>query len=235
MREWERWRSFWSTCGAFSARDAHGDPKAIFEDLDRRYREPHRFYHTWEHVTACLDELAPARSLCRDEAAVELALWCHDAILDPRARDNEKRSAAIARAAAVEMGLGEPVAAETEALVLATTHGAEAGESGGESGTWAADIRVVLDVDLAILGRPPREFAIYESNIRAEYSFLPDEDYRRGRSVVLQSFVRRPRIYRTPLFEEKYERQARANIQESLERLSPASRPASRPPAKRPG
>jgi predicted metal-dependent HD superfamily phosphohydrolase len=209
-REWELWRSFWGACGA------RGDPKAIFEDLDRRYREPHRFYHTWEHVRVCLEELAPARPVCRDQIAVELALWCHDAVYDPRAKDNEKRSAAIARSAAVEMGLGESVAAETEALVLATTHG----ESEGERGTWATDVRVALDVDLAILGRPPREFAVYERSIRAEYSFLSDEDYRKGRSLVLQSFASRPRIYRTALFEEKYERQARVNIQKSLERLA---------------
>ncbi|MCX7040470.1 MAG: hypothetical protein NT005_15205, partial [Spirochaetes bacterium] len=122
----------------------------------------------------------------------------------------------IARSAAVEMGLGESVAAETEALVLATTHR----ENEGERGTWATDVRVALDVDLAILGRPPREFAVYERSIRAEYSFLSDEDYRKGRSLVLTSFASRPRIYRTALFEERYERQARVNIQNSLERLA---------------
>ena len=212
-REWELWRSFWGACGA---RGDRGDPKTIFEDLDRRYREPHRFYHTWGHVRVCLEELAPARPVCRDQIAVELALWCHDAVYDPRAKDNEKRSAAIARSAAVEMGLGESVAAETEALVLATTHG----ENEGERGTWATDIRVVLDVDLAILGRPPREFAAYEAGIRAEYSFLPDQDYRKGRRQVLESFLRRPLIYRTELFRERYERQARSNIQESLARFA---------------
>jgi len=230
MREWELWRSFWGSCGA------RGDPKAIFEDLDHRYHEPHRFYHTWEHVRVCLEELAPARPLCRDQIAVELALWCHDAVYDSRAKDNERRSAAIARAAAVGMKLGEAAAAEAEALVLATTHG----ENEGERGTWATDIRVVLDIDLAILGRPPREFTAYEAGIRAEYSSLSDEDYRKERCLVLQSFVSRPRIYRTELFRERYERQARANIQEILARLavraiSPVSSPASRPLAKRRG
>ncbi len=210
MREWERWQIFWDACGA------SGDPKVIFADLDRAYREPHRFYHTWEHVLACMEELAAARPLCRDQIAVELALWCHDAVYDPRAKDNESRSAAIAKAAAIRMGLGEAVAEEAEALVLLTTHEGSAGE-----GTpWAADARVVLDIDLAILGRPPREFAAYEAGIRAEYSFLPDQDYRKGRGQVLQSFVRRPRIYRTALFEERYGQQARVNIQESLDRLA---------------
>ncbi len=210
MREWERWRSFWGAC------EARGDPKAVFEILDRGYREPHRFYHTWEHAIACLAELEGARPLCQGPVAVELALWCHDSVYDPRARDNETRSAAIAGSAAADMGLGEPVAAEAEALVLATTH---AGDPVGGS-PWAADARLVLDIDLAILGRPPREFAIYEKNIRAEYSFLPDEDYRQGRSRVLESFLHRHRIYLTELFGEKYERQARVNIQESLERLA---------------
>lgn len=210
MREWERWRSFWGACGA------RGDPKAVYDGLDRGYREPHRFYHTWEHVMACLAELEGARQLCRDPVAVELALWCHDSVYDPRARDNETRSAAIAGSAAAEMGLAESVAAEAEAFVLATTH---AGEP-GQGSPWAADARLVLDVDLAILGRPSREFAVYERNIRAEYSFLPDEDYRQGRSRVLESFLRRHRIYLTERFREIYEQQARVNIQGSLERLA---------------
>jgi predicted metal-dependent HD superfamily phosphohydrolase len=162
----------------------------------------------------CSSDLA--KSLCLGQIAVELALWCHDAVYDPRAKDNERRSAAIAKATAFAMGLAEVVAAEAEALVLLTTHEGNAGE-----GTpWAADARVVLDVDLAILGKPPREFAAYEAGIRAEHSFLPDEDYRKGRRQVLQSFLSRPRIYRTALFEERHERQARVNIQESLERLA---------------
>jgi predicted metal-dependent HD superfamily phosphohydrolase len=230
IREWELWRSFWGSCGA------QGDPKLVFEDLDRRYREPHRFYHTWAHVRVCLEELVSARPLCRDQFAVELALWCHDAVYDPRAKDNERRSATIARAAAVGMGLGEATAAEAEALVLATTHG----ENAGKDKDWEADARIVLDVDLAILGKSPREFSAYEAGIRAEYTFLPDEDYRKGRRRVLESFLRRPLIYRTELFRERYERRARVNIQESLERLaaraiSPTSRPASRRPAKRRG
>ena len=227
-REWELWRFFWGSCGA------QGEPKRVFDDLDRRYREPHRFYHTWEHVRACLEELTPARPLCRDPIAVELALWCHDAVYDPRARDNERRSAAIASTAAVAMGLGG--AAEAEALVLATIHG----ENTGRGTDWEADTRVVLDVDLAVLGRSPREFAAYEAGIRAEYSFLPDENYRNGRKRVLESFLRRPLIYRTDLFRERYERQARVNLEESLERLAaraiiPTWQSASRRPAKRRG
>ena len=66
-----RWLGFWRQVGA------QGDPLAVFAALDRRYREPHRHYHTWEHIGECLDVLGWARPLAQDLAAVEMALWFH--------------------------------------------------------------------------------------------------------------------------------------------------------------
>jgi predicted metal-dependent HD superfamily phosphohydrolase len=209
-RQWLRWRSFWGACGA------RGDAGRFFEELDVRYREPHRFYHGWPHILACLDELDSARQLCGSPPAVELALWYHDAVYDPRARDNEARSAALARESADAMGIAEAAAAEAEALVLLTTHAAGLPKDAGA----AADAAVILDIDLAILGSSPPAFASYEKAIRAEYSFLPENEYRQGRARVLQSFLDRPRIYLTDLYRERLELRARENIRGSLDALA---------------
>ena len=208
-RLWRRWRVFWAGSGAV------GDARGVFDALDARYREPHRSYHGWSHILACLEELDSVRALCANPVAVELGLWYHDAVYDPRSRDNETRSAALAGEAAIGMGLAEGTVSEAEALILATAH---TGRAAGE-GHAAADERIILDIDLAILGSAPRRFAAYERAIRAEYSFLADREYAEGRTAVLQTFLARPRIYLTDAFGNRLELQARENIRASLSRL----------------
>ena len=70
----------------------------LHEGCRRRLVSSHspRTTNTLAHVAHCLDELKAARSEARDAATVELALWMHDAVYDPRAKDNEEKSAGLA-------------------------------------------------------------------------------------------------------------------------------------------
>ena len=63
-----------------------------------RYAEPHRAYHTQAHVDAMLAGLQELGEMIVHPAAVELAIWYHDAVYDPAAADNEARSADLLRA-----------------------------------------------------------------------------------------------------------------------------------------
>src|SRR5688500_725542 len=67
--------------------------EAVVDELLIRYAEPHRHYHTLEHVVACLKWLDRFREVAEHPEEVELALWYHDAIYVPGAGDNESRSA----------------------------------------------------------------------------------------------------------------------------------------------
>jgi predicted metal-dependent HD superfamily phosphohydrolase len=214
-----RWHSFWAAAGA------RGEEARFFADLDSRYSEPHRHYHDWRHVLACLDELDAARASCADPLAVELALWYHDAVHDPRAVDNEARSAGLVRQAAVGMGLGQQAAEAAAGLVLLTTHAGPAPAAGPESvAASAGDAALLLDIDLAVLGSSPGAFAAYESGIRAEYAFLSDAEYKQGRAGVLQSLLARPRIYLSDRYRDLLEARARLNLQQDLARLGDQSR-----------
>ena len=71
---------------------------------------------------------------------------------------------------------------------------------------------VLLDADLAILGASEDRYARYARDIRAEYAWVPDADYRAGRSRVLQHFLALPRIYFTDVMFEEGEQRARANL-----------------------
>ena len=82
-----------------------------------------------------------------------------------------------------------------------------------------ADTRLILDVDLSILGQPPHVFDHYESAVRAEYHWVPAVAYRVGRRKVLRSFVDRDRIYQTDPFFGLYEKPARENLKNALAAL----------------
>jgi predicted metal-dependent HD superfamily phosphohydrolase len=199
----ERWQATWSGLGLEA-------PPRLYEDVCLRYGEPHRAYHTLRHLEECFAHFERARHLAAYPAEVELALWLHDVIYDPRAADSEERSAAFTSQA---LGAGGASPAQEErvaGLVLATKH-ATAQASG--------DHAVLLDVDLSILGAPRTRFIEYEAQVRREYAWVPEEAFRKARSAILARFLERPRIYATHFFSDLLETQARSNLRDSLERM----------------
>jgi predicted metal-dependent HD superfamily phosphohydrolase len=185
-------------------------PSAAFTTLAAAYDEPHRAYHTGVHIAACLAELDAVRHLCDAPDHVEAALWYHDAIYDTHASDNEARSAAWARAVLAEAGVPVSTIETIAHLILITAHNRL---------PETRDQRVLLDIDLSILGAPAETFDAYEREIRSEYQWVPEEQYRTARTAVLQSFLDRSHIYSTTDIAGRLEQQARANLQRSIDRL----------------
>jgi predicted metal-dependent HD superfamily phosphohydrolase len=96
------------------------------------------------------------------------------------------------------------------ALILATKHDVIPSDK---------DQQILVDVDLAILGQPTAIFLEYENNIRKEYSWVLEKDFREGRAKVLKRFLDRSHIYSTSVFQAKYEDKARANLKASIQNL----------------
>jgi predicted metal-dependent HD superfamily phosphohydrolase len=208
----QAWSALWARLGARS------DPRPIHQEIRRAYGEPHRHYHTLEHIGRVLDLLDGVSGQLRHPSEAELALWLHDVIYHPQAPDNEERSAAYAQdllhGGHVEPRVGERVAA----LILATRHVAGAAAAAGDH----PDTAYVLDADLSILGAPEAEFDRYEAQVRREYGYRTDEEWRQGRMRVLALFQERPRIYLTEAFAH-LEAPSRANLARSLARLAAAA------------
>jgi predicted metal-dependent HD superfamily phosphohydrolase len=202
--EFPGWNELWKRIGA------SGSPRPVMQQLVAAYAEPHRAYHTLAHIFACLAEFEPARHLARYPDEVELALWFHDVVYDPHAADNEARSADRAVNTLGEAGVAAAPLAHVHDLILATRHDGQP----VDPDAWLA-----IDVDLAIFGRPEPEFDRYETQIRQEYHWVPQDDYRRLRAQLLESFLDRRAIYRTAFFHERYDWQARANLARSIRRL----------------
>lgn len=157
---------------------------------------------------------APVMHLAQHPNEVEMALWFHDSIYKTGTADNEERSAYLAYKIARQIGLYESFAQRTKRLILATKHTATPQD---------IDAKILTDVDLTILGRPIPEFDAYEANIRKEYAWVELEAFNTARSRILQGFLERETIYATAFFKEKYEAQARKNIERSIARLKRAN------------
>lgn len=199
----DRWQRLWRSAGAAA------EPAAWYDRLTQAYAEPQRHYHNQQHIAECLAELDGARHLARQPEVVELALWFHDAVYDPKAGDNEERSAALAVECLRAGGL-EQLAGTVSELVMATKlHGADAGP----------DAALIVDVDLSILGKGETRFAEYEAQIRKEYSWVPKLVFNSKRAGILKRFLARDRIYATEYFSDRYEQIARQNLERSVRNL----------------
>ncbi len=205
IRGKQLWLSLWQRI------IAQGDPDKVYNDLVVRYSEPHRVYHTLEHIKYCLNELEQARHLAVNLNAVEWALWYHDAIYDTRAKDNEDRSAKFAMKVAKDALLPDNFGQSAANLIMATKH----------SGTPTdSDAKLLVDIDLSILGQPEEKFDEYERQIREEYKWASENTFIAERSAVLRLFLGRQVIYSTRFFRDKYETRSRQNIVRSLKKLS---------------
>jgi predicted metal-dependent HD superfamily phosphohydrolase len=175
-----------------------------------RRSPPHRRYHTVQHLDECFAWLPKTRPLAQYPYEIELGLWFHDAIYDVKRQDNERKSAEWAKAAGLRCGLPAPTAERVYDLVMVTRHRAQPED---------IDAKILVDIDLSIMGAPSERFDEYERQVREEYAWVPGLFFHGKRRQILEEFIARPRIFNTDCFVESHEAQARSNLQRSLEKL----------------
>jgi predicted metal-dependent HD superfamily phosphohydrolase len=120
--------------------------------------------------------------------SIELALWYHDIVYNTKAHDNEEQSALIAEKRVMSLGFPKTFSEQVGNLIRATTHKHVPG---------TREAQVLLDVDTAILSESDADFDKYEADIRAEYDWVPDADFKVGRTKVLEGFLSRKWVYST--------------------------------------
>ena len=201
----KQWREFWQRLGA------HGDAMMPWQELRAAYTEPWRAYHNLGHIGHCLEEFAAVRKLANDPLSIEVAIWFHDVIYDTHGKDNEERSADFAEAVLRKAGQPKSFTEAIRDLILATKHQAQPA---------ANDARLLVDIDLAILGQPLERYTEFEQQIRREYAWVSNPDFAAGRSAILNGFLNRERIFASPDFIQKYEQPARANLTWAIKRLA---------------
>lgn len=199
-----------------------GGWRAVGEELDARWREPHRTYHTAFHLASALDalELLPADAAAAgvpvpEDAAwrARVALWFHDAVHDGATPADEEASAALVHELLGPL-LDRRGVDEIARLVMVTArHDPDPGDLAG---------CLVSDADLAILGAAPAAYARYVHQVRAEYAHVPEELFRQGRAQVLRGLLDGGDLFRTSWGRARWQDRAESNLVAELRGLGAA-------------
>ena len=191
-------------------------PTPMLSALEAAYATPPRAYHHFGHVQEVLHRFAEVTvgPGWTQPAEVYLAVLYHDAVYEAGRKDNEARSADLARAEIARWlpDLGVDTLRVAELVKLTARHGQLGLEDFGDDG-FSLDARHFLDCDMAILGAAPDVFNAYDQGIADEYlGKVPGFLFRLNRKKFLKALLARERIYLSDCFHQRYDAQARNNL-----------------------
>lgn len=175
----------------------------LYRALRAAYAQPHRHYHHFAHIVACLSHLDRLREICHYPEEVEMALWFHDAVYAIMSSTNEEDSATWAQTFLRQQQVPEDKIKRVVDMILLTK---------AHAVTEDRDGRILLDIDLAILGEVRAVFQGYERAIRAEYAAVPTGLFKWKRKAILQGFLAQEWLYATAAFRDSHEATARDNL-----------------------
>lgn len=182
---------------------SHALSEPVWELLLAAYSEPWRHYHTLQHIQETLSPLDQFTRPRGDLIHLSLALWFHDVVYKPEARDNEEASIILTTTSLQRWPLLPVTYREIERLIFITkSHQTSHKDKLGQ---------IILDADLAVLGKERAHYQRYSEQIRAEYAWVDEAAYRKGRIQLLRHFLERRQIYHTSQF-APHEGTARENL-----------------------
>lgn len=191
--------------------------------ISTHMEEPQRRYHTLAHLKELFMYVDKYSSQLEDQQAVELAVFFHDIIYDPKATGgkNEDDSAVVWENFAQHcLPVGSPLGQRKGELlskvyvwIVQTKHHRCADSD-------PMDCRLFMDFDMAVLGRPWPEYEVYSRQIRQEFIHVPEAVFCIARAAFLQTSAAAPSIFTTPAFKEERESQARENALREVQALN---------------
>ncbi|WP_248601256.1 HD domain-containing protein [Aquimarina muelleri] len=138
------------------------------------------------------------------------ALFYHDYIYNVLKQDNEEQSAKKAEKILNTLKIEKKDITLCSKIIIATK---------GHNISKNSDINYFTDADLSILGNDWKTYEEYYKNVRKEYKYYPDFVYNKGRIKVLHHFINMPTIFKTSHFYNKFEVQAKENLQREIDLL----------------
>ncbi|MBM4779303.1 MAG: hypothetical protein GQE15_16470 [Archangiaceae bacterium] len=187
-------------------------PEGLMRAVVAAYASPPRAYHSFTHVQEVLKHLSTVPDWAHPNEVFLAALF-HDAVYVAGRKDNETKSAELARQA-IDTFLpraGLNVDLVTRLIELTAKHGSVTPPD--------PDAAHFLDADMAILGSDPATFDAYDAAIADEYRPVTNALlYRLGRRRFLSKLLDAPRIFHSDHFHARFDAPARLNLRRALER-----------------
>lgn len=204
-------REFWRSIETAHAPGSYGV-------LDEAYTQPHRAYHTWDHIDALLEGLQRFRHLATRSDLVAIAIFWHDFVhlargADGRPRidsENVRDSANAFRRHTLLEGYEADAAYD---LIMATADHANAKARTEYYPGFAEDLDFFVDLDLSPLATPWEEFAANTRKIRAESIGVEDAEFLASQIKMLEELARIERpLFRRAETREQWDAPARTNL-----------------------
>ncbi|XP_059471272.1 uncharacterized protein LOC132194166 [Neocloeon triangulifer] len=182
-----------------------------WEKVIQAYQEPCRHYHNvafLDRKFKLLDELGTAS----DMNAVILAIIFQYYEYDPQDRASTNNLAHFQEFASTN-DLPQGLRSKVEALLTGNEDDLEKNANGEN------DVQLLQDLDMSFLGLVSDAFLDIIKLERKEYDFMSDEAYNAMRRKALQTFLLIPNIFLTNVCRDRFEAQARANIEAEVQSL----------------
>lgn len=182
----------------------------LWSEIEKNYSQKSRHYHNLGHLESMFSELDAVNVRISNYPNISFSVFYHDIIYDASSKFNEEKSADFAKERLQQLNLNETDISKIYHQILATK---------AHQNSDNKDLNYLLDADLSILGKDLEIYIDYTRKIRKEYSIYPDLLYKPGRKKVLKHFLEMENIFKTDYFREKYEKQARKNIEWEIDNL----------------
>lgn len=182
----------------------------LWTEIEKNYSSKKRHYHTLHHLESLLAQLTDVKGKIQKWNTILFSLYYHDIVYSSLKSDNEEKSAELAEKRMKQISVSIDTIELCKNQILATKSHIKSTNS---------DTDYFTDADLSILGQNWETYSVYCKNIRKEYSIYPDFVYNLSRKKVLNHFLSMDRIFKTDFFHNKFEIQAKQNLQKEIELL----------------
>ncbi|CAM9922477.1 unnamed protein product [Pylaiella littoralis] len=188
------------------------------ETLRKGYSEEGRHYHTLEHLADMLEHADRDFPGLRRPRLVQLAIFFHDAVYDPKSSSNEEDSEALFRSFSEAAELHPSDSTTVSKYIIATKrHSVSASND--------QDLRAFIDLDMGVVARERSAYLKYASQIREEYIHVPVGTYCQKRAGILRDFLAGGSIFATEEYRRNFEASARANVEAEINMLNQGTIP----------
>jgi predicted metal-dependent HD superfamily phosphohydrolase len=166
-----------------------------WDELNARYSEIERAYHSWIHIADLLRKLEDLSDLAVCPSIIATAIFWHDSVYLTRSanghprtdRENVKDSAELFRTYTL---LDRPSRYAVYNMIMATSDHRRAKAESPHYPGFSDDLDLFLDLDLSSLGGSWKEFKDNFTRIRSEFFWLPESDFLFLQIQNLEKFAR---------------------------------------------
>ena len=154
------------------------------DEVFSAYRQPHRFFHTLDHLKSICDLIHAQVADAESSAQMLLAALFHDVVWYPQRKDNEEQSAKVFDQLSASFGAELPQSAAEAVHTIILTTKSQRKINALARQFHEFDCNVLLHGDQV-------DLLAYEFQIFREFQFLSLKEYRKGRSDFFRRFSQR--------------------------------------------